>query len=218
MKLRAVAFDIDGTLYDNAIMHRRSIWFALRNWRVLNAFRRVRHELRLIRPIENFPRMQAELLAGELKTTPERAQEIIQQLFYDTWEQVLHRVPLCDGVRETIDSFRSAGLKLAVASDFPVTRKLGILNIEGLWNCEISTEAVGYLKPNPEPFRALLDCLDEPAESVLYVGNSYRYDVEGARNVGMPTAHYTRRARPDSVADLSFSNYKILRDWVLTKV
>ena len=218
MKLRAVAFDIDGTLYDNAIMHRRSLGFALRNWRVLTAFRRVRHDLRTIRPIENFARLQAELLARELRTTPQRAQEIIQQLFYDTWEQVLHRVPLCDGVRETIDSFRAAGLKLAVASDFPVTRKVGILKFEGLWDCEISTEEVGYLKPNPEPFRALLDCLDEPAESVLYVGNSYRYDVEGANRVGLPTAHYPRRARRNSVADLSFSNYKILHDWVLTKV
>lgn len=217
-RLRAVAFDIDGTLYDNSVMHRRSLGFALCNWRVLAAFRRIRLELRRIRPIENFSQLQAELLARELRTTPERAQEIIQTLFYDTWEQVLHRVPLCEGVRETVSAFRKAGLKLAVASDFPVRRKLGILGIEGLWECEISTEEVGYLKPNPEPFHALLDCLGEPADAVLYVGNSYRYDVEGARAVGMPTAHYTRRPVADSVADLSFSSYKILQDWVLTKV
>ena len=216
MDINAVAFDIDGTLYSNDRMHLQSLPFALRHIRQLKAFRRVRLELRRTRPIEDFHRLQAELFGRELGVSAAKAAEIIETVFYDRWEQVLRRVPLFPGVRETVAAFRDAGLKVAVASDFPVARKLGLLGIDGLWDCEVSTEEVGYLKPNPEPFHALLDCLGEPPERVLYVGNSYRYDVEGAKAVGMYAAHLTRRPDRDSIADFSFYRYDRLRQWVLT--
>ena len=216
MDINAVAFDIDGTLYSNGRMHLQSLPFALRHIRQLKAFRRVRLELRRTRPIEDFHRLQAELFGRELGVSVGKAAEIIETVFYDRWEQVLRRVPLFPGVRETVAAFRDAGLKVAVASDFPVARKLGLLGIDGLWDCEVSTEEVGYLKPNPEPFHALLDCLGEPPERVLYVGNSYRYDVEGAKAVGMYAAHLTRRPERDSIADFSFYRYDRLRQWVLT--
>jgi putative hydrolase of the HAD superfamily len=218
MKIHAVAFDIDGTLYDNTIMHLKSLPFAVRHVRLLVAFRRVRLALRQMRPIEDFHALQAELLGRELGVSNDAARQLIDRLFYGSWEEILHRVPVYDGVRRTVERLRSAGLKVAVASDFPVQRKLDILGIAGLWDCEISTEEVGYLKPNPEPFRALLDCLDEPPQRVLYVGNSYRYDVEGAKAVGMPTAHLVRRPPRNSVADFSFFRFEDLAEWVLTKV
>ena len=218
MKLHAVAFDIDGTLYDNTIMHLKSIPLALCNLRLLREFRRVRLALRRTRPIEDFHALQAELLAARLGLKPAEARDLIDRIFYGTWERVLHSVPVYPGVRECVERLKAAGLKVAVASDFPVERKLEILGIAGLWDCEIATESVGYLKPNPEPFRALLDCLDEPPQRVLYVGNSYRYDVEGARAVGMSTAHLVRRPPRDSVADFSFFRFDSLTEWVLTKV
>ena len=218
MKFHAVAFDIDGTLYDNRLMHLKSVPFALRHLRLLCAFRRVRIQLRDTRPIEDFHTLQAELFGRELGLEPQPARELIERVFYGTWERVLHRVPVFPGVVRTVERLRAAGLKLAVASDFPVRRKLEILGLSGLWDCEISTEEVGYLKPNPEPFQALLDCLGEPAERVLYVGNSYRYDIEGAQAIGMPTAHLVRRPVRDSAADFSFFGFDDLCEWVLTKV
>ena len=218
MGLKAVAFDIDGTLYSNIYMQLHSLPFALRHLRLLSAFRRVRQQLRRIRPIENFHRVQAELFAREIGETPSNAAQIIETVFYRRWERVLERVPLYPGVRETVEAFRNAGLKLAVASDFPVQRKLAILGIEGMWQCELSTEEIGYLKPNPEPFYALLHCLAlEPAE-VLYVGNSYHYDVAGAKAVGMPAAHLVRRPPPHSIADFSFRHFAQLRRWVEAKL
>lgn len=217
MDLTAVAFDIDGTLYSNTRMHLCSLPFALRHARLLAAFRRVRLELRRVRPIEDFHALQAELLARELEVSVAEAAGIIETVFYDRWERVLEHVPLFPDALETIRALRDAGLKVAVASDFPVERKLAILGLEGLWDCEVSTEAVGYLKPNPEPFLALLDCLQEPADRVLYVGNNYRYDIEGARAVGMHAAHLVRRPPPGSIADLSFYRFAQLRDWLLTK-
>ncbi|TVQ39361.1 MAG: HAD family hydrolase [Spirochaetaceae bacterium] len=218
MGLKAVAFDIDGTLYSNTRMQLQSLPFVLCHARLLSAFGRVRRQLRLIRPIEDFHGLQAELFGREIGESAARAAEIIDTLFYRRWERVLERVPLFPEVVATVEAFRGAGLKVAVASDFPVRRKLSILGLEGLWQCEISTEEVGYLKPNPEPFQALLECLGEQPRQVLYVGNSYRYDVEGAKAVGMVAAHLVKRPPAQSIADFSFHRFAELRRWVLTRL
>ncbi|MFW5643352.1 MAG: HAD family hydrolase, partial [Alkalispirochaeta sp.] len=79
-------------------------------------------------------------------------------------------------------------------------------------------EETGYLKPNPEPFLRLIEELGVPAGEILYVGNSYRYDIEGARAVGMVTAHITRKGSPGAPADLVFSRFSELRRWLEARI
>nr|MDA3948118.1 HAD family hydrolase [Spirochaeta sp.] len=90
--------------------------------------------------------------------------------------------------------------------------------IENLWNVAFSSEETGYLKPNPEPFQRLIAEFGRPAERILYVGNSYHYDVVGARSCGMKTAHITRRLHRNSVADLQFREFHELRAWLSTRL
>jgi putative hydrolase of the HAD superfamily len=68
-----------------------------------------------------------------------------------------------------------------------------------------------------------------PPEEILYVGNSFAYDVVGAKKAGMKAAWITRSfaagrfathaspagAGPDVKADFVFSGYRQLRDYVL---
>lgn len=214
--MKVVAFDVDGTLYPNAAMYFRSIPFALRHLSLLRAFGRVRRKLRLIRPIGDFHRTQAELLALERGISPEEAFEIIEKVFYGRWQDVIRRVRLFPHVRETLEELKSAGLKLAALSDFPLRRKLAFLGLDGIWDYARSSEETGYLKPSPEPFLDLVREFSVRPDEILYVGNNYAYDVEGARSQGLRTAHLTRRAREDSSADFSFNDYRKLRDWILT--
>jgi len=44
---------------------------------------------------------------------------------------------------------------------------------------------LGYRKPHPTVFRALLDGLGEPADRVLFVGDDPEADVQGARDAGL---------------------------------
>lgn len=214
MRIKAVAFDVDGTLYPNSIMYRRSIPFALAHPRLLSSYGRVRRRIRQVRPVSDFRSLQAELLSAELRVSRQRAAELVETLIYRKWELVLKRTPLFPGLREALAAFRAHKLKLAVLSDFPVERKLSYLGLEGIWDCELSAEESGYLKPNPEPFLMLCRCLDCEPANVLYVGNSYSYDVIGAYEIGMPTAHLCPKPEPNSVADLTFDDYRTLREWV----
>ena len=57
-------------------------------------------------------------------------------------------------------------------------------------------------------------------EEILYVGNSIKYDVMGARNYGMKTAYLLKGFRKIfnikcSLADISFKNYRQLKNIVL---
>ena len=92
-------------------------------------------------------------------------------------------------------------------SDFPVERKLRYLGLDGYWDCALTSEETGYLKPNPEPFLAVAGRLGLPPEQIVFVGDKYLYDVLGAHRVGMRTAHLTRVPENHGVADFSFRGY-----------
>lgn len=214
MRFQAIAFDVDGTLYPNAAMYRRSVSFALKNFSLLRAFSRARSEIREVRPVEDFKLLQAELVARELGSSPEHAAELIEHTMYVEWEKVLHQVPLFHGVKDLLSRLKSAGALLAVASDFPVKTKMGILGLDNFWDFELATEDTNYLKPNPEPFLEISRRFKLPPEQILYVGNSYEYDVLGAKGVGMAAAHLARFKPRKSLADFTFSSYKDLADYL----
>jgi putative hydrolase of the HAD superfamily len=95
-------------------------------------------------------------------------------------------------------------------------KKLANLKLEGIWDYARSCEEIGYLKPNPEPFRDLISFFALDPGEILYVGNNYAYDIIGAKSQGLITAHITRRFFAGSAADFSFSDYRRLGDWVLS--
>jgi putative hydrolase of the HAD superfamily len=180
-------------------------------------FRRVRRAIRRVRPIEDFYDLQARMLAQELGVDTEEARRAINRRIYVAAERVLSVVPRFPHVRETVERFRAAGMKVGLLSDFPLGDKLSRLGLEGLWDARVEAEQVGYLKPHPEPFRAVLEALGSEAGETLYVGNNYGYDILGAGAVGMHTAHVTTRPHRNSRADMSFFRYRKLASWILER-
>lgn len=217
-RIRAVAFDVDGTLYPNGPMYVRSIPIFLANIRFLSHFRAVRRFLRDNPADGNFHRVQAELLAKRLRTSPDRAAKRIERIVHSRWESLLDTIPPYDGVTSLVAELRDRGVPLGVLSDFPVETKLARLGLEGYWNSAFSTEDLGFLKPNKQPFHRLVEELGVDAAELLYVGNSYEYDILGAKGAGLLAAHITRRAPAGSIADLSFSRFSELREWLWEKL
>lgn len=215
-KFEAVVFDVDGTLYDNWRMYLRSLPFALTHIRLIAAFNKVRKRIRTVRPIDDFYTLQATMLGEELGMGTEEARELINVSIYEKWEAKLEGMPVNPGVLELLAYLREGTeLKSGVLSDFPIERKLRLLGLDGEWDLAISSEEVGYLKPNPEPFEEVARRLHVRPEEVLYVGNSYRYDVLGSKALGMLCAHYTRGKVAESRADVSFSHFGQLHRWIV---
>jgi HAD superfamily hydrolase (TIGR01509 family) len=92
-----------------------------------------------------------------------------------------------EGTLEALDALRSAGLRLALASNAdPLLRgKLGALGVAGrLDHLGISGE-MGVEKPDPRFFHRILGEIGVAPERAVHVGDVYEIDVVGARAAGL---------------------------------
>ena len=227
VKFSAVAFDLDGTLYPDSRFFIRLIPFLLWNHRLLWAMGKARDQLRdfdrdsngnFETEIEDFYALQARYMGELLHQEPEKVRKRTERLIYRGWEPLFKRIKLFPHVRETLDAFRNEGIKMGLLSDFPPEAKLENLKIGAYWDAVLSSELTGHLKPAPAPFLELARRMERKPEEILYVGNNVRYDVKGARDVGMKTALILPgwKKRPSGgFPDFIFHDYRQLRDYVL---
>jgi len=208
MAVKAVAFDIDGTLYPNWRMQIFSFSFLLSHFSLIMAFSKVRKDLRKIENIDDFRGVQSEFMAKKLGTSVDKATSVVEEIIYKQWENIFKRVKPYKGLQDAIEQLKSRGLKLGVLSDFPVGNKLNYFSVEGAWDVTMSSEETGYLKPHKKPFLTLAERLGCRPEEVLYVGNSYEYDVKGASSTGMKTVYIQWRGKRVPEADLTLRNFK----------
>lgn len=215
MHIKAVAFDVDGTLYPRMGMVLSVIPIFLRFPVFTINFNSVRKAIRKIRPIKNFRELQARLLAKKLKKPEEKIRILIDEIIYDRWENSFEKIKPYPGIKDLVIQLKNKNIKLAILSDFPVKRKIKFLNILKKWDVAFCSEETDYLKPNPEPFKKLSKALGILPENILYVGDDYQYDIEGAARVGMKTAYLSRKKIKNSKADIIFKNYFELKNILL---
>jgi putative hydrolase of the HAD superfamily len=221
LKFRAVAFDLAGTLYPNYRVNIRLLPFLCRHWPLVAALDKarkvIREEQELSPPavLPDFHAYQAELVAKVLNAPPEHIKETIDRLIYRGWERHFSSIKLFPHVREVLQDLRAAGLKLGLLSDFPPLKKKKNLGLDDCWDIVLCSEDTGTIKPALASFNELSNALKCPPDQMLYVGNSRRYDVAGARRAGMKTALRTRAFADDGGADFTFRDYRQLRDFVL---
>jgi putative hydrolase of the HAD superfamily len=216
MQIKAVAFDIDGTLYPDYKMFFASIPLVVHNLRFINNFRIVRKQIRHHRDVKDFYALQSHLLAQRMRISEEKARQRITKIIYSQWPEVFCHIKPYPGVKEILLKLKKMDIKIGVLSDLPVQKKLNHLKLEGIWDCAFSSEETGYLKPHPQPFLELLRRLHTSAEETLYVGNNYQYDIVGASRVGIKTAHLSHKPFKASIADLTFKYYHDLEKFLLS--
>jgi len=216
MKIKAVGFDIDGTLYPNLSMYIRTSSSFLYHPRLVYHFGKVRKEVRKTEYFGDFRDNQARLLAYSMKISNEKAADLIEHQLYQKWVYSFKGVRPFKTVRPALLSLKREGLKLGALSDFPVEKKLDFLGLSDLMDVAFSSEETGHLKPHSAPFTNMVSKLGVKPEEILYVGNSYKYDILGAKKVGLRTAHLIKKPCRDSQADFSFYSFLDLRDWILS--
>ena len=215
MKIKAVGFDIDGTLYPNLSMYIRSFSSFFGHPRLVYHFGKVRKEIRKTEYSGNFRDNQAKLLGYSMKIPKDKAAYLIEQHLYQKWVHSFKGVTPFKTVRPVLLSLKREGLKLGALSDFPVEKKLDFLGLSDLMEIAFSSEETGHLKPHGAPFTNMISRFGVKPEEILYVGNSYKYDIIGAKKEGLRTAHLVKKPDPDSLADFSFHSFLDLRDWIL---
>ncbi len=101
-------------------------------------------------------------------------------------------------VAVTINTLKSAGLQLVLASNFDErlnTVCAGLEELRGISRVIISSE-VGWRKPAPAFFEIVCQQTNCRPEEILFVGDDLINDIHGAKQAGMATAWIDRKAEP----------------------
>lgn len=101
---------------------------------------------------------------------------------------------LFDDVRETLDTLKARGFRLALVSNFAASLK-EILQEKGIASCfeaMVISTLVGCEKPNPEIFRIALRRTGLKARDVLYVGDHEVNDIWAPNQIGMDAVRIIR--------------------------
>ena len=217
---KVIGFDIDGTLYPAWRLNIRVLPYVIRHLPFFLHYRKVRKILHRTAPCPDLYEYQARLLALEMNITVADARELLRVYIYDGLKPFFEKIRPFSHVAETIRAFKAAGYKIVLLSDFPPEQKGAMWGIPGSCDMMLGTEQIGALKPSKYPFGIMAMALDVAPSKILYVGNSIKYDIKGARNAGMSTAYllpWWKRLLHIRcpLADISFGTYRQLQKIVL---
>lgn len=196
--IRAVLFDVDGTLYHARPMRIRMalsllllpLRGPLRAMRVLRHLRGYRRALEQVREYPPSADNVAELhlaraaeLAGD---TPERVQATVADWFM---QRPLPHLAGCRraGILAFLEQLRDAGCQIGFFSDYPVEDKLEAMAMREFASVCLSAgdPTVNAFKPRPRGFERACEIWNLPPEEVLYVGDRPEVDAAGATAAGM---------------------------------
>ncbi len=225
-EIRAIAFDVDGTLYPQHSYYWRMFLSGVKAPLLSRAYNRARVAYRKEQGesqtvpenragyLDRLCRLMLAKPGREVSSSSSlaRIRSRVERIFYGSWVRLYRHVPARKGMRETLLSFRERGYKLAVLSDFPLAGKLEALHVADLFDVALSSEDTGYLKPDARVFRLLSEKLGVKPCEVLFVGDSYQKDVIGSRGAGMHSCLITssRRSRLYPMAEHVVTSFQEL--------
>ena len=187
-RLRAVTFDLDGTLYDAAAARGAILRAAFPRWRTLRVGRAVREELRgrAFASGEALRAEEARLVDERLDVEPAIARLRLDRVFDADLVRALARVGPRPVACQALADLAGAGLRLAVVSDRRIDDKLKALGLHELpWGARVSADEVGLLKPAAGLFERACAALGVAPAEAAHVGDRADTDGQGARNAGM---------------------------------
>ena len=104
--IEAVAFDIDGTLYDQWRIHFSAILHYISHGVFFLHFGLTRHEMHGMSPQEDFSKVQAEKMARRLNCSYEHALSKLDHIVYKGLKKYFVNMPCIKDVPETFKKFK----------------------------------------------------------------------------------------------------------------
>ena len=195
--MRAVIFDIDGTLLDSVDLHARAWVEAFAHFGVETDEAKVRSQIG-----KGGDELMPEFLPAErIARDGEEIEGFRSDLFKKKYLPEVRPFP---AVRPLFERLREAGLKIALASSGKgpeVERYQEILGIADLVDVATSSDDADRSKPHPDIFEAAVKKLYGLGKDEMIVIGDTPYDAEAASKAGLRTVGLLCGGFPES--DLS---------------
>lgn len=191
MSIKAVVFDLDGTLYDRKGLPRKLILRSLLHLRTLGAERTVRRVIAgtAYESEEAFYDDFFRRIAAAANSDREKVSNWYNNIYLPLMTSILKKdYTIRPWVREVFTALRSKGIRTAVFSDYGFVReKLQAVDFDPEWaDMVFDVPSLGGLKPCKECFDKVAAMLGLDNSEILIVGDRDDTDGEGARRAGMP--------------------------------
>jgi HAD superfamily hydrolase (TIGR01509 family) len=210
VRIRAVLFDLDGTLYRQGAMRflmalelatlavtgPRS---ALGRWRALSEYRKAQETLRSKASMSGGTDDQVQIASQRSGVPPSEVRAIVNEWMI---ERPLKYLPLCRprGLDAFLDFLDAQHLQMGILSDYPAEAKLEALGLRQRFSPILWTgdPDVAALKPSPRGFLVACQRWRLTPREVLMVGDRPEVDAAGATAAGMPSVIISAVADPAS--------------------
>ncbi len=191
--MKAVIFDVDGTLYDQRKLRLRMLsdMFAallrhprnLYDFKIIRDFRKVRKKNIFLSEAKIKERQY--LWGASVSGVPvERVKTVVRKWMF---EKPLRHLSACrfEGTAELFNYLKTNKIRIGIFSDYPVIRKLEALRLTADEVVCALDEDVDRLKPDPKGLYVAAEKLGVSVRDCLFIGDRDDKDGECARRAGM---------------------------------
>jgi len=180
--VKAVIFDLDGTVVDSNDLHVEAWNQAFLHFGKHFPIAELRRHIG-----KGSDQYLPEFLSpDELRKIGKEIDEYRSKLFR---EKFLPRVKPFPKVRELFERIKRDGKRIALATSShkdDVQTYTDLARISDFVDCEITADDTDKSKPAPDVFEAAIDRLDVPVNNAIAIGDT-RFDVEAAKRIGLGT-------------------------------
>jgi phosphoglycolate phosphatase len=180
MKLKAILFDLDGTLVDSAL----SIGSVLNQMRLECNLSHLE-----IQKYREWVSLGAnDLIANSLEIPVSDVAQVLQDFRIRYENTRAESADMFPYVKETLIQIKSLGIAMGVCSNKPIhlcEKVLTDLNLDTYFSCVVGGDSASSPKPSREPIDLALFLLDQSHEDAILVGDS-TVDQNTSKNSGLP--------------------------------
>ena len=187
MMIRAVFFDLDGTLYDRDAAIRR---MAEEQFEVFREDLRVEHSVFMdqLLALDAHGHNRTPRLHHALAETLGFSADLADRLEHWFRSRYFHHCSVSPDAVTTLKALREQGKKLGIITNGPTqwqSGKIECMGIAPLFDAILISETEGVQKPDPRIFAFALDRCGVSAGESIFVGDHPEADIAGAKAAGL---------------------------------